>query len=63
MAIADGQVRITLVGSPRYLIRVEAYDKEKAETILSEVIGRMRSVLSGPGDELTVLEGPGSEKG
>ncbi len=63
MAVADGQVRITLIGSPRYLIRVEAYDKEKAEAILSEVIGRMRSVLSGPGDELKVLEGPGGERG
>jgi translation initiation factor 2 alpha subunit (eIF-2alpha) len=63
MAVADGQVRITLIGSPRYLIRVEAYERERAEALLSEVIERMKSVLSGPGDELKVLEGSGSEKG
>ncbi len=63
MAVTNGQVRITLIGSPRYLVRVEAFEKERAEALLSEVIGRMKSVLSGPGDELKVIEGPGSEKG
>lgn len=60
MSVGNGQVRITLIGSPRYMIRVEARDREQAEELLSQAIERMRSVLSGPGDELTVLEGPGS---
>ncbi|MCS7118031.1 MAG: S1 RNA-binding domain-containing protein [Thaumarchaeota archaeon] len=54
-AIDPSSVKVTIVGSPRYLVRVEGRDLQDAESKLKACIERMRAVLSNEGDVVEVL--------
>lgn len=54
-AIDPNSIRVTVIGSPRYLLRVEGRDVQDAASKLSSCIEKMKGVLSNEGDVVEVL--------
>ncbi|MCX8203280.1 MAG: S1 RNA-binding domain-containing protein [Nitrososphaeria archaeon] len=55
ISVDPRSVRITVIGSPRFFVRVEGRSPEEAESRLRACVERMRAVLPNEGDVVEVL--------